>query len=114
MAKYFNSWLELPKDIACNNKDFFLNKDANYNIDAPNKHDIVIYKHLKHEYNLTNIIKWYPEFNELKILRGVLKSKSINIYIYDIENIKNEWVGILHYPKFVPEMNYTSYEHLKI
>lgn len=108
MDKYFNLWFELPKIITCNNITYnFINKDAYYHINDNDKNDVFINID---EYNIYTILKWFPEYNEFKVLKGELIhnfKKKINVY-----NIDKPWIGILHYPEFVKEMNYNSYESL--
>ena len=106
MDKYFNLWFELPKHIICNNNKYsFINKDIYYHINDPLKNDVFIHYN---ELDIYTIMKWYPEYNEFKIMRGELiykfKKKIETNYILE------PWIGILHYPKFTEEMKYKSYE----
>ena len=107
--KYFDPWLYQEKIIICNNiKYSFYNKDAYYDENDMYKNDIFVYKD---NLNLKTVIKWFPEYNEFKILRGKL---TINLKKkYTIDNIDKPWVGIVHYPEFTKEMNYESYEYFK-
>jgi hypothetical protein len=108
MDKYFNLWFELPKNIMCQGNNLnFINKDAYYYIDDPEKNDVFIYTD---NMNLYYPYKWYPEYNEFKLMKGEIIQhfkKKINSDV-----INKPWVGILHYPEFVEEMNYESYEAL--
>ena len=106
MDKYFNLWFELPKIINYNNITYnFINKDVYYHINDNNKEDIFVYYD---KFNLYHIFKWYSEYNEFKLLKGDLINnlkKKINSDI-----INSDWIGILHYPEFISDMNYDSYE----
>jgi hypothetical protein len=86
---------------------FFL-KDAYYHINDKLKSDVFIYTD---NYGFKTLIKWYPEHNEFKIMRGELLSKFVKKY--NIRILKEPWIGILHYPEFPKEMNYNSLEELK-
>jgi len=107
MDKYFNLWFELPKIITYNERELnFINSDAHYRITDVDKADIFI-----GEINNEKIfLRWFKEYDEFKLLydesMNNLKKK------YMTENINKYWIGILHYPEFVEEMNYTSYESL--
>jgi hypothetical protein len=104
MDKYFNLWLDTPKNIKWNNLEFkFKIKDTYYRISGDE--DSFIYYDTD---GLYHIIQWSNEYNEFKLVRGGL----IQFYKkkYNIESILTPWYGILHYPEFVEEMNYTSYE----
>jgi hypothetical protein len=106
MDKYFNLWFELPKIIKCENETFhFINKDAYYHISDMDKDDIFIHTD---EFNIYKILKWYPQYNEFKIMRcEIISHLKKKIY----SNVINKpWVGILHYPEFTKEMNYESFE----
>jgi hypothetical protein len=108
MDKYFNLWFEMTKTIDYDSKCYnFLNKDVYYHLYDINKSDAFIYYN---EFNIYYIFKWFEQSNEFKILQGELKNKLIKKY--NIEIIKDPWIGILHYPEFVIEMNYESYEAL--
>jgi hypothetical protein len=106
MDKYFNLWFDLPKEIYCEGiKYLFYNKDAYYINTDINKNDVFIYYD---NINIYHVIKWYPEYNEFKKVKGILLQNLIKKYNIDI--INNEWIGILHYPEFIKEMNYESTE----
>ena len=108
MDKYFNLWFELSKTIICKNNNYnFINKDAYYHIHDVDKNDVFIYTD---NINLYHPLKWYPDHNEFKNMRGEIIQhfkKKINSNI-----ITKPWIGILHYPEFTKEMNYESYESL--
>lgn len=105
MDKYFNLWFELTKNI-CENKEYeFINKDAYYHNNDVDKNDVFIHYD---ELNMYNLIKWYPEYNEFKIMKGELLFNFTQNII--IEYIIQPWIGILHYPKFIDDMKYESYE----
>jgi hypothetical protein len=87
---------------------YFKTKDAYYYIHDKLKSDVFICCN-KHNKNV--FIKWYPEYNEFKIMRGEIITNFIKKY--NIININEPWIGILHYPEFVPELNYSSFEELK-
>ena len=108
MDKYFNLWYDFDKDIISENNEYkFSNKDAYYYINDVEKSDVFIHYD---EFNLYHIIKWFPEYNQFKTIPGEIiqhfKKKS-NIY-----SVLKPWIGFIHYPEFVPEMNYTSFEAL--
>lgn len=108
MDKYFNLWFDKIKIIKCNNSIFyFYNKDVYYDIRDPEKNDVFIYYD---KLNLYHIIKWFSESNEFKILDGEI----INNFKkkYNINKIEKPWIGILHYPEFIKDMNFYSDESL--
>lgn len=108
--KYFNAWLELPKEIICDNKVYhFQNKDAYYHVNDKDKNDIFIYYD---SINIYHFIKWYPEYNEFKILYGEVIQNMIKKY--NISIIEKPWIGIIHYPEFIKEMNYSSTESFEM
>ena len=104
--KYFNPWLYMKKEILYNGKIHeYTNKDAFYYIKDPDKNDVfIIHNHI----NVFECIKWYPEYNEFKMLRGITELDILKKY--NIEDIQSEWIGIIHYPEFVKDMKYSSYE----
>lgn len=104
--KYFNPWLDMEKKIIYNNKIYsYLNKDAYYYTKDKYKEDVFI---IKNDISIFECIKWYSEYNEFKLLRGVVETDIIKKY--NIHEIISEWIGIIHYPEFTKEMNYNSYE----
>lgn len=106
MDKYFNKWLEEPKVILCDNVEYnFTNGDAHYYIRDKTRQDVFI--HID-ECNNNIFIKWYPNYNEFKILRGVLNKEIIPKYNNIVSNDK--WVGFLHYPIFSKESPFSSGE----
>lgn len=108
MDKYFNLWFDINKPITHENTIInFTNKDAYYSINDSDKSDIFVYYD---KYNIYYIYKWYNNINNFKLLRGELIINLIKKY--NIRKIKSSWIGILHYPEFVPEMNYQSLESL--
>ena len=107
--KYFNSWLDMKKHILFDSILYiYSNKDTFFHINDKDKEDVFI---LKNNINIFECIKWYPEYNEFKKLRGVLKTDIVKKY--NIKNINSEWIGIVHYPEFIKEMNYESHEDFK-
>lgn len=108
MDKYFNYWFEMPKIIPFQNKIYnFKNSDAYYRINDVDKADIFI-KELDNKKYL--YLRWYQEHNEFKELfnQSLINFKKK----YNTESIDKNWIGILHYPEFIEEMNYLSYESL--
>ena len=54
----------------------FINKDAYYHKDDENTNDIFVYID---EHNFNHIIKWYPEYNEFKFMKGEIMNNLIKI-----------------------------------
>ena len=119
MDKYFNLWFEQPINIVCKN-DIIYNKadeqcenfcfhikDAYYHINDIGKNDVFIYED---RLNIYHMIKWYPEYNEFKLMKGEVMQHFKKKIICD--NMSKPWIGIVHYPEFVKDMNYESYESL--
>lgn len=104
--KYFNLWLDMEKKIIYNDKIYYyLNKDAYYYIKDNCKEDVFV---IKNDSSIFECIKWYSEYNEFKLLRGVIETDIIKKY--NILDINSEWIGIIHYPEFTKDMNYNSDE----
>lgn len=108
MDCYFGRQFDSVKNIKIGDNSYmFFLKDAYYHINDKLKSDVFI--------NIDNngfktFIKWYPEFNEFKIMRGELMTKFTKKY--NIRIITEPWIGIIHYPEFPKEMNYNSLEEL--
>jgi hypothetical protein len=108
MDCYFGRQFDSVKNINIENNSYmFFLKDAYYHINDKLKSDVFINID---NYGFKTFIKWYPEYNEFKIMRGELMSKFIKKY--NIRILKEPWIGILHYPEFPKEMNYNSLEEL--
>jgi hypothetical protein len=108
MDCYFGRQYDTIKYINVENNSYmFFLKDAYYHIKDKFKSDVFIYVN---DYGLKTFIKWYPEYNEFKIMRGELMSKFVKKY--NIRILNQPWIGILHYPEFPKEMNYNSLEEL--
>jgi hypothetical protein len=109
MDTYFSYFYDLPKIINLKNESYyFLNKDAYYNIKDNDRSDVFIYRNKE---GFDKFIKWYPKYNEFKLMRGELM---INFMPkYNIQVLNDPWIGILHYPEFPDEMNYSSYEETR-
>ena len=108
MDCYFGRQFDSVKNINIGDNSYmFFLKDAYYHINDKLKSDVFI--------NIDNngfktFIKWYPEYNEFKIMRGELITKFVKKY--NIKIINEPWIGIIHYPEFPKEMNYNSLEEL--
>jgi hypothetical protein len=108
MDCYFGLQFDTIKNINVENNSYmFFLKNAYYHINDKLKSDVFIHTD---NYGLKKIIKWYPEYNEFKIMRGELMSKFVKKY--NIRILNKPWIGILHYPEFPKEMNYNSLEEL--
>lgn len=104
MDKYFNAWFDQDKIIEWNDTNlYFKNKDTYYNI-SKDEDNFIFFK----ENGLYYVIRWDSVYNEFKLVRGAL----IQFYKkkYNVESIKSPWYGILHYPEFTKEMNFSSLE----
>lgn len=109
MDKYFNALFDEEKNITVHGiKYCFKVSDTYVEINGNDKSDIFIHYD---EYGLYHMIKWYPEFNEFKFLRGKLLSDVCKKY--NTAPIETPWIGIIHYPEFTKDMNYESTEDLK-
>jgi len=109
MDRYFNSWYEEDKIISCNNNIYqFKNNDSYYHYRDDNKSDVFVYSD---ELNNKHFIKWFPNYNEFKLLRGERFSNFIKKYKPEV--LYSKWIGFLHYPEFLSEMNFQSGEELK-
>lgn len=103
--KYFNLFFDVEKNIhIANNSIKKKVGDALYSILDDDKQDIFCINENETENQVKKYARWYPEYNEFKVVRGLLELHVNRKFQYaPIKN--NKWIGIIHYPKFINEID---------
>lgn len=101
--KYFNLFFDVDKNIhLANNSIKKKVGDTLYSIFDDDKQDIFCINENDTENKVKKYARWYPEYNEFKLVRGLLELHVNKKFQYaPIKN--NKWIGIIHYPKFINE-----------